>query len=187
MAAELDRAGEFRGRTARINAALGVPADYAATRGLTLQPEADETTLVTIATTEDGRAIRLLPPTAAAWTAMQETARVAGLTLIPLSGFRSIARQAEIIRGKLNAGESLAAILHFVAAPGYSEHHTGGAVDIGAPGETTLQENFAQTPAFNWLDVHAPRYGFRLSYPRDNLHGIGFEPWHWCWHADPAR
>ena len=32
-----------------------------------------------------------------------------------------------------------------------------------------------------WLRTNAPRFGFHLSYPRNNPHGIGYEPWHWCW------
>ncbi|HVT32680.1 MAG TPA: D-alanyl-D-alanine carboxypeptidase family protein, partial [Rhodanobacteraceae bacterium] len=40
-----------------------------------------------------------------------------------------------------------------------------------------------RSPAFAWLKRHASRFGFRLSYPRRNRHGIAYEPWHWCWHA----
>jgi len=103
--------------------------------------------------------------------------------LLPLSGFRSVARQEEIIREKLSAGQPLADILRLVAAPGYSEHHTGRALDLGAPDEPPLEEGFAETAAFTWLVAHAGDYGFRLSYPRGNPHGIAYEPWHWCWHA----
>ncbi|MET0229666.1 MAG: D-alanyl-D-alanine carboxypeptidase family protein, partial [Rhodanobacteraceae bacterium] len=39
-----------------------------------------------------------------------------------------------------------------------------------------------KSPAFRWLMRHAKRFGFRLSYPRSNRHGIAYEPWHWCWH-----
>lgn len=165
----------------QLHTELGLPADYAATRGLALQPEADEAALVTIATTDDARPIRLLPPAAVAWEKMHAAAHSAGLTLIPLSGFRSVARQAEIIRAKLAAGQPLAEILRFVAAPGYSEHHTGRALDLGAPGEPPLDESFARTAAFAWLSAHAESHGFHLSYPRENPHGIAYEPWHWCW------
>ncbi len=106
-----------------------------------------------------------------------------GIALLPLSGFRSMARQEEIIRDKLSAGQSLADILRLVAAPGYSEHHTGCALDIGAPDEPPLEEGFAQTAAFAWLTRRAGEFGFKLSYPRNNPHGIAYEPWHWCWHG----
>jgi D-alanyl-D-alanine carboxypeptidase len=106
-----------------------------------------------------------------------------GVALLPLSGFRSVARQAGIIREKLAAGQSLAAILRLVAAPGCSEHHTGRAVDVGSAGAAKLDATFARTAAFRWLQQHAGRFGFRLSYPRKNVHGIAYEPWHWCWQA----
>jgi LAS superfamily LD-carboxypeptidase LdcB len=44
-----------------------------------------------------------------------------------------------------------------------------------------LDEEFAATVAYRWLEEHAPGFGFTLTYPRGNPHGIGYEPWHWCW------
>ena len=70
-------------------------------------------------------------------------------------------------------------ILAVNAAPGYSEHHGGYALDIGTPGEPPAEESFEATDAFAWLARHAPAHGFAMSYPRDNLHGIVYEPWHW--------
>jgi D-alanyl-D-alanine carboxypeptidase len=114
---------------------------------------------------------------------MRETASKAGVALLAVSGFRSIERQAEIIRAKLSSGQKIEDILRLVAAPGYSEHHTGRAIDIGTPGEEPLTEAFADTPAFRWLAENAGHFGFRLSYPKGNAHGIAYEPWHWCFHA----
>jgi D-alanyl-D-alanine carboxypeptidase len=42
-------------------------------------------------------------------------------------------------------------------------------------------ESFEHTEAFAWLQGHAAAYGFRMSYPRGNVHGISYEPWHWFW------
>jgi D-alanyl-D-alanine carboxypeptidase len=165
----------------KLHASLGLPADYATRRRLTPQSEPGLHTLVTIAHTDDDRPIQLTPAAAAAWAGMHLAARAAGLTLIPVSGFRSIARQAEIIRAHLAAGRALEEILTLVAAPGYSEHHTGRAVDITAPDDPPLAEGFALTSAFAWLSNHAPSFGFHLSFPRNNPHGIAYEPWHWCW------
>ena len=77
----------------------------------------------------------------------------------------------------------MAEILQVNAAPGYSEHHGGEALDIGTPGEPPAEESFETTPAFAWLSQHAARHGFSLSYPRDNPHGIVYEPWHWRFRA----
>ncbi|HUR57951.1 MAG TPA: M15 family metallopeptidase [Opitutaceae bacterium] len=138
--------------------------------------------MVDIGKNPDGRPVRLVPLAAAAWHHLLRAAGKDGITLVPISGFRSIERQAEIIREKLQAGRAIEDILRLVAAPGFSEHHTGRAIDIGSPEHIELDEEFAGTAAFRWLEQHAPRFGFKLSYPRDNPHGIGYEPWHWCWH-----
>ena len=162
-------------------AALGIPADYAASRHLPLQREPRK--LVGIGRNPDGRHLRLTPRAAAAWRRMQAAAAADGITLLPISGFRSIARQTKIIRLKLASGQSLRAILQLVAAPGCSEHHTGRALDLASPADPELEERFALTPEFRWLKKHAAGFGYHLSYPPRNPHGISYEPWHWCWRS----
>jgi D-alanyl-D-alanine carboxypeptidase len=165
----------------RIWTELGVPADYEVGRGLTLQPEAAE--LVSIGVDNQNRDCRLAPGAAQAWRAMREAAEADGVTLLPISGFRSVERQAEIIREKLARGVRLDDILRSNAAPGCSEHHTGHALDIADGVAPPLTELFERTEAFAWLACHAERFGFHLSYPRGNTHGFLPEPWHWCWHG----
>ena len=161
-------------------AALSIPADYAEQRHLPLQREA--TRLVSIGpAADDGKTLRMAPRAASAWKRMRAAAARNGVQLLPLSAFRSVARQTKIIRGKLAAGEMIADILQLVAAPGCSEHHTGRALDIGSPDEFELVEHFAKTAEFRWLRKHAGKFGFHLSYPRRNPHCIAYEPWHWCW------
>jgi zinc D-Ala-D-Ala carboxypeptidase len=170
---------------AAVHRELGIPPNYASSRGLAPHVEAGENELVEVALNNDGRPIRLLKSPADAWQRMQRAAAEDGIALIAISGFRSVARQAEIIREKRGAGQSIDDILRYIAAPGFSEHHTGRAIDIGSPEHVTLEEEFGDTPAFRWLEQHAGQFGFLLSYPRDNSHGIGYEPWHWCWQATP--
>jgi D-alanyl-D-alanine carboxypeptidase len=159
---------------------LGIPADYAQRRRLPLQREAAR--LVSIGpAADDGQPLRLTPRAAAAWRRMRAAAAQDGVTLLPLSAFRSLARQAAIIRRKRAAGETLAEILRLVAAPGCSEHHTGRALDLASPLDLQLDADLARTPEFRWLRCHAGRFGFTLSYPRGNPHGIAYEPWHWCY------
>jgi zinc D-Ala-D-Ala carboxypeptidase len=165
----------------RIWARLGIPADYGRGRKISVQREASRLVFVARAH-DDGKIIRLTPRAATAWRTMRDTAARDGVTLLPLSGFRSVARQAFLIRKKLAAGQSLGEILRLVAAPGYSEHHTGRAIDIGSPEHIELDADFARTAAFRWLRRRAGEFGFRPSYPRGNPHGIAYEPWHWCWH-----
>ncbi len=162
---------------------LGIPADYPERRHLPLQRETAR--LVSIGpAADDGKILSMTPRAAAAWRRMHATAAHDGVQLLPLSAFRSIARQTRIIRGKLAAGADINDILRFVAAPGCSEHHTGRALDIGSPKAHHFEEDFARTAEFRWLKKHAADFGFHLSYPRRNPHRIGYEPWHWCWRTN---
>ena len=122
---------------------------------------------------------QLTPDTAEAWCAVKAAAASDDVRLLLVSGFRSIARQAELVRSKLEQGQSLEAIPRVNAAPGYSQHHTGRAVDIATPGCPPLTEAFETTRAFAWLTAHAAEFGFAMPYGRDNRLGIGYEPWHW--------
>jgi len=156
---------------------LGIPDDYPGTRGLDPQPEATE--LVSIGATPDGREVQLSPEAAKAWARMRDSARKSGIEILVLSGFRSVERQRALIEAKLSTGQDIGEILKTVAAPGFSEHHTGRALDVAVPEHPTLTEAFADTPAFNWLNRNAGAFGFSLSYPKDNPHGFVYEPWHW--------
>jgi len=114
---------------------------------------------------------------------MREAAAQAGVELEIVSAFRSIEYQLGILRRKLERGQLMGDILRVSAAPGFSEHHSGRALDITTPGYAALEEEFERSLAFDWLRKNAKLYNFSLSYPRGNRHGIAYEPWHWCWHA----
>lgn len=159
-------------------AALGITPAHLAGRALVAHAEASE--LVLAERNAAGREFLLTPATAAAWTAMKHAAAQDGLVLSLVSAFRSIERQAEIIRAKLAAGCRLDDILAASAPPGFSEHHTGRAIDIGTPESEALEESFEHTPAFAWLQRNAGAFDFALSYPRGNPEGFVYEPWHWC-------
>ncbi|KRG39963.1 peptidase [Stenotrophomonas pictorum JCM 9942] len=115
-----------------------------------------------------------------AWQRMQHTASLDGIALEAISGYRSHAYQLGIFERKLARGLDVAQILTVNAAPGYSEHHGGNALDISAPDAPAAEESFEHTAAFSWLQRRAGDFGFHMSYPRDNPHGIVYEPWHWC-------
>ena len=116
---------------------------------------------------------------ARAWRHMRDAARADGVLLEAISGYRSHDYQVGIFERKFARGLSLDDILAVNAAPGFSEHHSGLALDIGAPDEPPAEESFEATPAFAWLQANAGGHGFAMSYPRDNPHGIVYEPWHW--------
>jgi len=167
---------------ARQLALVGLNANtYASRSGLPLQPEPVQLTLAGLDRYQ--RPLWLTAPAGRAWRRMQAVAMAAGIALDAISGYRSHAYQMGIVRRKLQRGLSLDEILAVNAAPGFSEHHSGTALDLGTPGDPPAEESFERTPAFAWLCAHAARFGFAISYPRDNPHGIVYEPWHWRWHG----
>ncbi len=125
------------------------------------------------------RPLWLTAAAARAWRAMRRAAHADGTVLDAISGYRSHDYQLGIFERKLARGQTVAQILTVNAAPGYSEHHSGNALDIGTPGEPPAEESFEKAAAFGWLTTHAGDFGFVMSYPRDNPHGIVYEPWHW--------
>ena len=130
------------------------------------------------------RPLWLRPAAARAWRRLRDAAYRDGIVLEAISGYRSHDYQLGIFERKLARGQTVDEILTVNAAPGYSEHHSGRALDLSAPGEPPAEESFEATPAFAWLRDNAPGHGFVMSYPRDNPHGIVYEPWHWC-HVGP--
>lgn len=177
---------DYQRRVAAIHEALGIPADYPSRTGLPLQREPDPATLVEVSPGRTQRRHWLEPRAAARWAALEAAAEHEGVRLMVVSSWRSLEYQRALIERKLKRGQAIADILTVNAAPGYSEHHTGRAVDLGIPGARPLTEEFEQTRAFAWLQANAHRWGFGMSYPRDNPHRIGYEPWHWAVAPDDA-
>lgn len=121
---------------------------------------------------------------AAAFLTMQRDAAAAGVQLRLLSAFRDRETQHNlfflVMVERSQRPEERAQVS---APPGYSEHHTGYALDLGDARhpEFDLDSTFDQSAAFAWLQQHASRYHFRLSFPADNTQGVAYEPWHWRW------
>ncbi|HEY9847944.1 MAG TPA: M15 family metallopeptidase [Leptolyngbyaceae cyanobacterium] len=134
----------------------------------------------------DGR-IKLRKSAAQKFQEMVAAARTQGVILVPISGFRSIQEQQYLFFDiKAQRGQDAAERAQVSAPPGYSEHHTGYAVDIGdgrVPA-TNLSPAFENTAAFRWLKANAPRYSFEMSFPKDNPQGVSYEPWHWRFVGD---
>ena len=154
------------------------PDDYAARTGLRLVPEPDW--LAFAGFDRFRRPLWLHTGTARAWTHLRDAALRDAVVLEAISGYRSHDYQLGIFERKLTRGQSVDDILTVNAAPGFSEHHSGLALDIGTPDEPPAEESFEKTPAFAWLRDNAEGHGFTMSYPRDNTHGIVYEPWHWA-------
>ncbi|QAU35465.1 M15 family metallopeptidase [Janthinobacterium sp. 17J80-10] len=174
-------------RPARIQReldALGISEAMLAAKGLPFHDEAQS--LVVAETDARGRQHLLVPAAATAWHHMKLAAHDDGIAIELVSAFRSIEQQVDILRNKLACGLPMTTILTLSAPPGYSEHHSGCAIDINTPGCAPTEAEFDATEAFTWLVAHAGRFGFTLSYPRDNALGFIYEPWHWFFHPLPA-
>ena len=112
---------------------------------------------------------------------MQNDAEKDGIYLVFLSGYRSIKLQKQIFYSLKSIRNQIASERARVSAPpGYSEHSTGFAIDIGDAyeREADFEESFENTSAFKWLKNNAAKYHFRLSFDKDQTN-VDYEPWHW--------
>lgn len=118
------------------------------------------------------------------FTQMYNDAKKDGITLVPLSGYRSYELQERNwkarIQSEQNKGysydEAVARASEVILPPGTSEHNIGIAMDI-----CSLYDSFANTKEYAWLCKHAEDYGFILRYKAEwkSKTGIVPEPWHW--------
>ncbi|OGG59635.1 hypothetical protein A3C89_00245 [Candidatus Kaiserbacteria bacterium RIFCSPHIGHO2_02_FULL_50_50] len=108
---------------------------------------------------------------------LMEAAADDGIDLTIVSAFRSGIEQAALKNAytvQYGSGANT-----FSADQGYSEHQLGTAVDFSTKAASgSLTTSFDTTEAFTWLAKNAYRYGFILSYPKNNTYYI-YEPWHW--------
>lgn len=134
-------------------------------------PEANNADLVTI-----GGRHQLHREAVDSLRRMQADAKASGASLEVGSAFRSVSYQQGIINRKKSSGLSLHKIYHMSAPAGFSEHHTGFAVDF-----TPINSGFAKTKGFAWLQKNANKYGwyqtFTPSYAQKS--GVSEESWHW--------
>ena len=105
---------------------------------------------------------------------MQKDAYLIGLNLPIISGYRSYDTQKRLFnKYKKIDGEKTANT--YSAKPGYSEHQTGLAFDLGC-----IDHSFEDTMESKWLEENAHLYGFIIRYPKgkENVTGYIYEPWH---------
>lgn len=163
----------------RVHRELGIPEDYESRTGLKLQTAPTE--LVSIGPDIYGREQRMAQPAASAWFKMKKAATQDSVLIEVVSAYRSFEYQVNLIKRRLARDESIQDILTRIAAPGYSEHQSGRALDLTTEGYEVLEDSFEKSEAFSWLRTNAARFDFVLSYPSDNPHGVTYEPWHWCY------
>jgi D-alanyl-D-alanine carboxypeptidase len=163
-------------RVLTLHRKLGVPRGYGQI-GIPFQREA--TILVSAPTGIRWKKCLMTPDAKINWLRMTAAAANDGITLLLYCAFRNLEEQAELIQTELMQGHKIDKVLTWIAAPGYSEHHTGRALDIGSNDCFPPTPEFANTAAFKWLTDNAGFFWFDMSYPKSNTKGIIFEPWHW--------
>lgn len=95
------------------------------------------------------------------------------------SGHRGTASQQSVWDSYMNQyGEEYTK--SYVAVPGYSEHHTGLACDLGFYTDDGATISVADYEYGWWLGANCARRGFVLRYPEDKvgITGIAYEKWH---------
>ncbi len=172
----------YKERIRLFHETLKIPVNYELSHGLPLHMEADH--LVSIENDIFDRPQKLIYSAGKQWAQMKKSASSDGINIKVVSAFRSVNYQVEVITRKLNKGEKINRILEIIAAPGYSEHHTGRALDLTTDNCEHLSEFFEKTEAFAWLTKNASRFSFRLSYPRNCKEKINYEPWHWVYNGN---
>ena len=149
--------------------------------------EAPLDSLEVVAIAADGHEIKLRSAAAIKFKQMLSDAQASGIELIAISGFRSIKEQQQLFFDiSRQRNQTPAERAKVSAPPGYSEHHTGYAIDLGDRNSpsTILNPSFDQTSAFRWLEQNAAKYSFELSFPQNNPQGVMYEPWHWRFVGD---
>lgn len=125
---------------------------------------------------EQNKKIQILASTSPFLLQMINDAKKDSVNLLVISGFRSFSEQSSLKDSyKFTYGSGAN---KFSADQGYSEHQLGTTVDF-----TTMElganfTNFEKSNAYKWLLENAYKYGFILSYPKENTY-YQFEPWHW--------
>ncbi len=105
-----------------------------------------------------------------------DASAIEGVSLQIISAYRSFGTQAILKSGyKIIYGAGTAN--SFSADQGYSEHQLGTTVDFTTPKIGATFSGFDKTPEYKWLLSNAYKYGFIMSYPKENTYYI-FEPWH---------
>ncbi len=116
-----------------------------------------------------------------ALVAMFDAASQQGVQLYLTSAYRSYDYQVDVYNGYVaQSGQAYADSIS--SRPGYSDHQTGLACDLGQTDmEDMLDQTFINTAAGQWLYQHAHEYGFILRYPqgKEAITGYEYEPWHY--------
>lgn len=124
----------------------------------------------------------------AAFNKMAAEAKLSGFNLTAFSTYRSYDYQVTLYNRYADR-DGVEAADRYSARPGYSEHQTGLAFDIGEVNHEKhwASQSFGETEAGKWLLANAHRYGFILRYPnhKEEITGYMHEAWHYRYVGTP--
>ncbi len=111
---------------------------------------------------------------------MVEDAKKHNINLVLFSAYRSYNKQLSLW-DKTPTFDNM-----YLAVPGFSEHHSGLALDISTK-EDGLTKN--KSKAYSYLNDNAHKFGFILRYPKDkeSITGYNYEPWHFRYVGEIAE
>ena len=118
-----------------------------------------------------------------AFRALQADLEKDGIIILLDSTYRSVARQEELWK-EFEEEYGLEYCQKYVAVPGYSEHHTGLAIDVCLLKDGVIindnDQMIAEKEIFGQIHARLADFGFILRYPegKEDITGYGFEPWH---------
>lgn len=125
------------------------------------------------------RIIYLEEKTAKAFEIMCEVARTQGIWLYAKQGYRSLDEQRKLIQYYTEREGAEAAALR-CAPPGYSEHHSGLAIDVNGGVYKDGKKVEDSASVWAWVHDHCYEFGFFLkNLPgKEHVTGTRAEPWH---------
>lgn len=114
-----------------------------------------------------------------AFIRMYNDAAKEGLYLYISSPYRSYQYQTTLYTNYVNQDGQVSADT-YSARPGFSEHQTGLAMDLGTKSNPSISA-FASSKEFIWVSQNSYKYGFILRYPegKEYITGYIYEPWHY--------
>ena len=147
----------------------------------------DWTEKITLDTVQNslGEKVQIEHKTYEQYKKLREALLEAGVQIELDSVYRSVEEQQQIW-DEWSADPELGVdyCKQYLAVPGYSEHHTGLAVDIFVikDGKEIRDNDEMIADAEDFAKVHTllPKFGFILRYPldKDDITGYAYEPWH---------
>ena len=118
------------------------------------------------------------------YKALKKELKEDGVEIVLDSVYRSVKEQQNLWdEWSADPEKGIDYVRKFVAVPGYSEHHTGLAIDIGLifDKKEEEEENIKiRENLYQEIHKHLSKFGFILRYPKDKekITGYNYESWH---------